>query len=267
MPATPGFTRSRKRRWPFTTTKAATVENFPVWCNLNPSGARRSYGGAEGMFCSESFIDEMLEKINADPMEWRLKWAQKTGDPVTLRLEWGELAGANYVALISKAAEAFRWKQRWKGWRVPTMVNGSKRRGIGMALGMHVTGDPTTERGLVRINTDGTVEAISQGCDIGQGIKSAMCQCVAEVLSVKFEQVRASVSDTSFNPMGQGVRASRGTPLVIGAAIKAAMDAKRQVLAAAAGMLQAKPEELELKEGKIFLKSDPSKFVPLRRWQ
>ena len=242
--------------------ESCAVENFPVWCNLNPSGARRSYGGAEGMFCSESFIDEMLEKIDADPVEWRLKWAQKTGDPVTIRLEWGELAGCNYAALIAKAAEAFRWKERWKGWRVPTWVNGSKRRGIGIALGMHVTGDPTSERGLVRINTDGTVEAISQGCDIGQGIRSAMCQCVAEVLNVKFEQVRVSAADTSFNPMGQGVRASRGTPLVIGAAIKAALDAKRQVLAAAAPMLQAKPEDLEWKAGKVFLKSDPSKFIP-----
>jgi CO/xanthine dehydrogenase Mo-binding subunit len=242
--------------------QSCTVKNYPVWCNMNPSSARRSFGGAEGMFCSESFIDEMLEKIDADPVEWRLKWAQKTGDPVTMRLEWGELAGANYVALISKVAEAFRWKERWKGWGVPTLVNGSKRRGIGMALGMHVTGDPSSERGLVRINTDGTVEAISQGCEIGQGIKSAMCQCVAEALNVKFEQVRVSATDTSFNPQGHGVRASRGTPLVIGAAIKAALDAKRQVLAAAAPMLHSKPEELEWKEGKIFLKSDPSKFVP-----
>ena len=242
--------------------ESCAVENFPVWCNLNPSGARRSYGGAEGMFCSESFIDEMLEKIDADPVAWRLKWAQKTGDPVTIRLEWGELAGCNYAALITKAAEAFRWKERWKGWRVPTWVKGSKRRGIGIALGMHVTGDPTSERGLVRINMDGTVEAISQGCDIGQGIRSAMCQCVAEALNVKFEQVRVSAGDTSYNPMGQGVRASRGTPLVIGAAIKAALDAKRQVLAAAAPMLQAKPEELEWRQGKVFLKSDPSKFVP-----
>ena len=49
---------------------------------------------------------------------------------------------------------------------------------------------------------------------------------------------------------------------MIGAAIKAALDAKRQVLAAAAPMLQAKPEDLEWKAGKVFLKSDPAKFIP-----
>lgn len=238
-------------------------ENFPVWCNTNPSWARRSYGGAEGMFCSEIFIDEMLEKINADPVEWRIKWAQKTGDPVTLRLEWGELAGANYVALISKAAEAFRWKDRWKGWGVPTSINGSKRRGIGMALGMHVTGDPTTDRGVVRLNWDGTVEAISQGCDVGQGLKSAVCQAVAEVLGVRYDQVRASVSDTSFNPMGQGVRASRGTPIVIGSVINAALDVKRQVLASAAASLNVQPEDLELADGRVFVRNDRSKTITL----
>lgn len=238
--------------------ESCRAENFPVWCNLNQSNARRSFGGAEGMFCSESFIDEMLEKIDADPVEWRIKWAQKTGDPVTMRLEWGELAGANYVALITKAAEAFGWKEKWRGWRVPTAVDGPRRRGVGVALGMHVTGDPSADRGLVRINIDGSVEVICEACDIGQGIKSGLCQAVAEVLGVTYENVRASIADTSFTPYGQGVRASRGTPIIIGAAIRAAEDAKRQVLASAAASLDVTPDELELAGGRVYVKADPA---------
>ena len=115
-------------------------EAWPVYCNLNLPGAKRSYGDAEGMMWSEQFIDEMLEKINADPVEWRKQWANRPGDPVTLRYAWAEFAGGNYRALIEKAADAFDWKSKWKGWRVPTAVNGSKRRGVGMALSMHISG-------------------------------------------------------------------------------------------------------------------------------
>jgi xanthine dehydrogenase molybdenum-binding subunit len=243
--------------------ESCRAETFPMWCNLNPSGARRSFGGAEGMFCSETFIDEMLEKIDADPVEWRKKWSQKGGDPVTLRLEWGELAGGNLPTLVRKAADAFGWKDKWKGWRVPTYANGPIRRGVGVAMGMHITGDPTMDRGLVRINVDGTVEVISQGCDVGQGIKSAICQPIAEVFGLEYEQVRASLSDSSYNPVGSGVFASRGTPIVIGVAIKAALDAKRQVFEIASGMLSVKPEELDMAEGNVFVKADPSKSIPL----
>jgi xanthine dehydrogenase molybdenum-binding subunit len=85
-----------------------------VYCNVNMAGPKRSYGDAEGMFCSEQFADEMAEAAGMDPVEWRKKWCNRAGDPCN---QWSELAGGDYVALINKATEAFGWNKKWKGWK------------------------------------------------------------------------------------------------------------------------------------------------------
>jgi CO/xanthine dehydrogenase Mo-binding subunit len=234
-------------------------EAWPVWCNLNLSGQMRSYGDAEGMLCSEQFIDEMLEKINADPVEWRKKWADRPGAPCTLRLSWAEFAGGNYAALIDKVANAFGWKNKWKGWKAPTAVIGPKRRGVGCSLSMHITG-AMPDRGMVKINPDGTVEILVGLMDIGQGIKSAGAQCVAEVLGVRYEDVRPCVSESLYTSIGGSVYASRGTPNAIGASVSAAWDARKKLMDIAAVNLKTVVDQLDIGDGKVFIKSDPTKF-------
>ena len=235
------------------------VEGWPVWCNLNLSGQMRSYGDAEGMMCSEQFIDEMLEKINADPLEWRKKWVDRPGAPCTLRLAWAEFAGGNYAALIDKAAATFDWKNKWKGWQASTGVKGPRKRGVGCALSMHITG-AMPDRGLVKINPDGTVEILMGFMDLGQGMKSAAAQCVAEVLGVRYESVRPCVSDSLYTSISGSAYASRGTPNAIGAAVNAAWDARKKLLSIAAANLKTTEDQLDIGDGKIFLKSDPSQF-------
>ena len=84
-----------------------------------------------------------------------------------------------------------------------------------------------------------------------------MPMCVAEVLGVSPEVIRISESNTASVPRGFGVYASRGTPVIIGAAVNAAMDARKQLLERAAKMLKVKPEDLDTGEGRIFLKAHP----------
>lgn len=237
------------------------TEAWPIWCNLPLSGARRSYGDAEGMMNSERFIDEVIEKTGLDPAEWRKRWAEVPGGPTIDKLIWHTLAGGNYSALINKAADAFGWKDKWKGWGVPTAVNGPKRRGVGCALGLHLAGfSGGQDRCLVRINLDGTVEVLSAGVDMGQGLHSAMCQCVADVLGVRYEDVRKAVSNSRYTPFGGGAAASRGTAQIIGGAINAAFDARRQLFDLAVAYLKVKVEDLDIGDGKVFVKADPTKF-------
>lgn len=232
----------------------------PVYGNINMAGPKRSYGDAEGMFCSEQFADEMAEAAGMDPMEWRKKWCNRAGEPCSTYFQWGELAGGDYVALMTKAAEAFGWKDKWKGWRTPLSVNGAKKRGVGMALSMHATGFGTSAT-LIRINNDGTVHVNCSAEDIGQGIKSATAMCVAEILGVRYEDVSVSEDNTKYNPRGGGVYGSKGTPTDIGGSIEAAREARAQILRRAAVLMKAKPEDLDLKEGKVIKKLEPAKSM------
>jgi xanthine dehydrogenase molybdenum-binding subunit len=234
----------------------------PVLCNLNMSGPKRSYGDAEGMFCSEQFADEMAEAAGMDPLEWRKKWCTRAGEPCSQHFQWGELAGGDYVTLLTKAAEAFGWKEKWKGWKTPTAVNGAKKRGVGIALSMHVTGAGTSGS-FVRINNDGTVDVNCTAEDIGQGIKSATAICVAEVLGVRYEDVSVTEDNTRYNPQGGGVFGSKGTPTNIGASINAARNARVILLERAAVLMQVKPDDLDMGDGKIFVKNDLSKSMKI----
>lgn len=233
------------------------VTAHPALCNLNISGHKRSFGDAEGMFCSEQFADELAEAAGMDPLTWRMKWVVRPGDPTALFSWWGELAGGNYAALMTKAAAAFGWQEKWRGWKQPTVVKVAKRRGIGMALSMHQTGGHGASTSLVRINHDGTVDVNCTAEDLGQGIKSATAICVAEVLGVRYEDVSVSEDNTAYNPRGGGVFGSRGTPVNIAASIVAAKNAKAILLERAAELLDVKQEELEVSGGKVFVKEQP----------
>jgi xanthine dehydrogenase molybdenum-binding subunit len=234
----------------------------PAYGNINMSGPKRSYGDAEGMFCSEQFADEMAEAAGLDPMEWRKRWCNRAGDPCSTFFQWGELAGGNYEILMAKAAEAFGWKDKWKGWKVPVAIDGVKRHGIGMALSMHTTGFGTSAS-LVSIGPDGTVTVNCSAEDIGQGIKSATAAAVAEVLGVRYEDVSASDDNTKLNPRGGGVYGSKGTPTNIGASIKAARNVRTMLLERAAFLLHTSPESLETDNGNVFVKSDPSRSIAI----
>jgi xanthine dehydrogenase molybdenum-binding subunit len=234
----------------------------PVYSNINMAGPKRSYGDAEGMFCSEQFADEMAEVAGMDPIEWRKKWCNRAGDPCSTYFQWGELAGGNYVTLMTKAAEVFDWKSKWKGWKTAVAVNGAKKRGIGMALSMHTTGFGSSTT-LVRINNDGTVHVNCSAEDIGQGIKSATAMSVAEILGVRYEDVTVSEDNTKYNPRGGGVYGSKGTPTDIGASINAAENARAILLKRAALLMQTKPEGLDVRNGKIIAEDEPTKSMTI----
>jgi xanthine dehydrogenase molybdenum-binding subunit len=235
---------------------------FPMYCNLPMSGSRRGYGDPEGFWCSEQFVDELAEAAGWDPVEWRSRWAARKGDPTATRLIWGELSGGDYELLLRTGAEAFGWKDKWRGWGNPTEIKGPMRRGVGVALSQHITGS-NSELGMVRINVDGSVDVFSHAEEVGQGIRTGMTMCIAEVLGVNPDHVRVTKASTAFVPRGYGVYASRGTPVIIGAAVKAAQDAKSQLLGRASRALNTRIEDLAMENGRIFVKSEPDKGVTI----
>lgn len=237
---------------------------YPAYCNLNMSGSRRGYGDPEGFWGSEQFMDELAEAVNADPFEWRMQWAIRQGDPTVTRLVWGEFAGGDYQLLLRKGADLFDWKNKWRGWGKPSAVDGPRRRGVGVALGQHLTG-VNSEHAAVRVNVDGSIEIFSHAGEVGQGLRTAMPMCIAEVFGVSPDIIRISEPNTSVVPRGFGIYASRGTPVVIGAAIKAAHDARKQLLERAAQMLSVSVDDLEMSDGLIFPKDDPDKALTLQK--
>src|SRR6185369_4060542 len=84
---------------------------------------------------------------------------------------------------------------------------------------------------------------------IGQGMRTAFLQVVAEELSVPLEKVRVAALDTHYTPFDKGTNASSATSIMGQAVQRAARDARRQFLEAASAVLKAPPGEIRLANG------------------
>ena len=257
-------------------------EGAAVMTNIPDAGAMNGLGDPEMGFIVERAIDEVAEVIGMDPVEFRLKNCARCGtksvsrrdvlglspDELELRpdwINWG-IVGPDFDSLqecIRRVTEKSEWKKKWKGWKAPVAVNGTKRRGIGIAIGMHMSAYRPYSA-IVKTNQDGSVNVMSSAAEIGQGIRTAMAQVVAETLGIGYEDVEVLLADTAATPEGWGVIASGGTSSAIPAAWHAAREVRRQVFNIAAGRLGVKPDELEAKDGRIYVKDDPQKGISFR---
>lgn len=247
-------------------------EGYHVITNIEDHAGMNGFGDPEAGFCIERLMDEAAERIGMDPVEFRLKNCMRYGDkgiefyPVAYGpIEWG-IAGPDiesFPECIRKVAEKSCWKEKWKGWNIPVEVGGMKRTGIGIAIGMHHCIALAPDSAAVKMNQDGSVDVLSSDPDIGQGLKTAMAQVVAEVLGLQYEDVNVILADTDVTPFGPGVFASRGTTMGINAAYLAALDARRKLFEIAATRLGVKPEELEAKEQKVYVTGHPEMGIPI----
>jgi CO/xanthine dehydrogenase Mo-binding subunit len=138
--------------------------------------------------------------------------------------------------------------------------------GLGLACTVHVSGkrhfgDYDGSSATIKINEDGKALILSGEGECGQGAHTAMCQIAAEELGVPVEDVEISRADTDLTTFCLGAFASRLT-YVSGNAVKnAATNVKQQLFEQAAEMLEANPQDLMSRDGKIFVKGAEGKSV------
>jgi CO/xanthine dehydrogenase Mo-binding subunit len=101
----------------------------------------------------------------------------------------------------------------------------------------------------VKIFHDGSVLLSTGSVEVGQGMRTAFLQVVAEELSVPIHQVRVAALDTHYTPFDKGTNASSATSIMGQAVLKAADDARKQFLDAAAAVLKAPAGEIRLDQG------------------
>jgi xanthine dehydrogenase molybdenum-binding subunit len=237
-----------------------------VCTNRSPSGAVRGFGGQELKSALIPILTVALEKADLDPVEFFKKNFVKAGDGYYWRDgNWWVYRGVDYSKAMQKGAEVFGWREKWKGWHKPTVVDGPRRRGVG--VGIHGNADigEDESEAYVKLNPDAT--AVLHACisESGMGQRSSLCKMVAEVLNLPLEHVHITPPDTLMNPFEFGLAGSRGTFAVGSAVIEAAEEAKRKLFELAAPILNVNSEDLETKDGQIYVRGNVQKVIPWRR--
>lgn len=221
------------------------TEQTAIYLNTGPSVAFRAPGHVEAAFALESAMDELALALQMDPVELRLRnyieTDQKKDKPYS--------SPQALLVCYERATEAF-------GWRTyqPPAVTGPKRRGIGFAAHEWGGGGNPPAYAWVKINGDGTADVITGAQDIGTGARTGLLMVAAEELGLPVEDVTVHLGDTAVGPYAP-TSAGSATQVTVGPAVRsAAADAKRQILEAAAKLLEEEdPTQLHIQNGVISL--------------
>jgi CO/xanthine dehydrogenase Mo-binding subunit len=95
------------------------------------------------------------------------------------------------------------------------------------------------------------------------GSDTSMALIAAEGLGLSVSAVNVSHDNTDTMPYSGGTGGSKTTYSMGPAVLAAAQDARNQILSIAADMLEASPEDLEIKDNNVSVKGAPGKSVPL----
>ncbi|MBI2303599.1 MAG: molybdopterin-dependent oxidoreductase [Chloroflexi bacterium] len=227
-------------------------EGYAVYTN-NPWGGRfRAFGSTQIIFAMESLLDMLAERMGMDPLELRAKNANL---PNT-RSPWGnKITSCGQRECLEQAAEAIGWPERRK--------SSSPGQGVGLASFIHVSGVASGEFSSAYVNiSEDAVTVLTGNPDIGQGSSTILAQIAAEELGVPVDKVRVIAMDTATTPLDLGSRANRVTFTAGNAVRAAAAEAKKELLALAAQKLEASPDDLEIRDGQIFVAGSQDKAIP-----
>jgi aerobic carbon-monoxide dehydrogenase large subunit len=148
-------------------------------------------------------------------------------------------------------------------------------RGIGFASFVEVTNPSAAFYGVggarissqdgatVRLDATGAVFCHSGVTEQGQGAEAVLAQCVATSFGVPIERVRVITGDTDNTPYGGGTWASRAAGIGGEAAWQAGKALRGNVLAAAASILQADPQTLDIRSGVVVDADSGRERMPL----
>jgi len=230
-----------------------------VYTHTPPHGAFRGFGGTQMLFALNSHIDAMARELKLDPVAVHKLNAVQAGDT---SIHGWKIGSTGLRECLDQCTAAMDWSERRA--RSAAGQTGAKRRGVGVAAAMHVSGNRTMGNWdgstvVLRLHEDGRAVVISGECDMGQGAATMLAQVVAHELNLPLAHVHVMPPDTDTSPFAVGTLASRVTMSGGNAAIVAARMAKAQLFDVAAGLLGCDAQQLEIADGQVRVMGEPAR--------
>ena len=228
-----------------------------IYTNTTVAGAGRGFGNPAIMWGVEEVVDMAAEKLGMNPVELRLKNTKQTGEMANMGLP----IESSYIDdCIREGARAIGWDEKRgknKGG------NGTLKRGVGMATMTHCSGAwPLLiehSNAFIKFNEDGTADLTVNPGSPGTHIWGTLSQIAAEGLGIPVEDIYIVTGETDKTMFDLGSHASRSTYVTGNAVLEAARLAKKQLLERAGKILSESPDDLDIRDRQIYVKSNPEK--------
>ncbi|KUE87528.1 4-hydroxybenzoyl-CoA reductase [Cupriavidus necator] len=232
-----------------------------AYTNNPPRGAFRGFGGQQMQFPLNCHLTVLAGMLGMDPVEVHKRNAIGAGE--TSVHGW-KISSTGMAECLEMTRKAIGWDEK----RAAPRGTGTRRRGVGIAAAMHVSGNRTLGNWdgstiLLKINEDGRAMLQTSECDMGQGANTMLSQICAQELGIPLSHVTVMAPDTDTAPFCLGSLASRVTIIAGNALLRAAREARQKLLALAAEKLGVDAEQLEIADGRIAAPGQPDKSATL----
>ncbi len=244
------------------------VENFKydgysIFTNNPPRAPLRGHGAPQVRFALESHMDIIAEKLQIDPIEFRLKNARVPGEELPNQ---DNVHNCGLQECIQKAVSKtdFLNKRRDDSNPETHSSHNPLKRGIGLGVSSYFGGSliyPNSSSAIVKMADDGSVDLLTGAIEMGQGSETVLCQIVGEELQLEMADIRITSADTATTPHDIGAWIS-GLTYVTGNAVRqAAGNVRDKILQVAAEQLNESVKNLKLKNKSVFVTSTPEKRI------
>src|SRR5438132_376443 len=245
------------------------VDVRAVVTNKTPNAPYRGAGRPETVFAMDRAVDCLARRLGLDPADVRRKnyirpeelpfdfgMPYRDGNPLVY--DSGDFPAALESALtaaeydrVRKEQAALRARGLWRGVGISGYVEGTA---IGPFEGARVT-----------LDAAGRVQVATGAVCSGQGHETSFAQVAADALGVPLDWVTVTGGDTAGVPFGIGTFASRSGVTAGNSIADAARQVRAKVLAAAGALLEAAPDDLEIEDGRVFVRGAPASAVDFAR--
>jgi 4-hydroxybenzoyl-CoA reductase alpha subunit len=226
------------------------------YSNTQTSCAMRGHGVPQVRYAAEVQLDMAAEHLGLDPLDIRLKNGIRPGDST------GNEFQITSCGLGETLLQAREITTRWRA-ESPVDAEPHLKRGIGVASYGYLSGPRmaghNTSAAIIKVHEDGRVGLVTGSTDCGQGSDTVLSQIAAEVLGVRLEDVQYGSMDSEVVPIDPGVFGSRVTFITGNAVKRAAEDARGQLAAVAARLLEADVDRLEFRDRRVYVRDEPER--------
>ncbi len=231
-----------------------TVDAVSAFTNNPIASAYRTFGSIQTCIAYESQMDALAVALGMDPLELRAKNFLRKGDA----LSTGQVMESDPML-----EETMR--QAWAALGPPRESSGPVRVARGLAASLTPYGRMCWTRdsasAWIGMEVDGTAVIRCAAPDVGGGQMSSLCSIAAEVLGLAHDRVVAVGRDSHLTPRAGTTTATRQLLMSGNAVLKAARELRRHLTAQAGEMLEAAPDDVELDEGRAFVRGSPERAV------
>lgn len=238
-----------------------------LYTNKVPVSPYRGAGRPQAVFVMERIMDRIAGELHLDRCEvrsrnfiqpeefpWDVGFVYQDGGPT--RYDSG-----NYQAGLDKLKALLDYDN------FPQMQAEARQQGryLGLGVGYYVEGTSIGpyEGASVRVESDGRVLVSTGVTSQGQAHATTFAQIVADQLGVRPQDVMLTEGDSQAFYWGVGTFASRAATVAGSAVHLAAVKVREKARQVAADLFEAAPEDIELADGKVFVKDAPHRSLTL----